>query len=153
MAAEIRPFGKDAPRVWTIPPGTDFLGSLARVLADTFRLRERADALADAIIYLPNRRSARALTLALFDTLGGAGTLLPPDIRTLGDLDSDEPPPVPEAALAGLAPALSPAAQLGVLAAPCRPLRRSLRRGNCRDCWSRPRWARDRSTGRNWPGW
>ena len=116
MAAEIRPFGKDAPRVWTIPPGTDFLGSLARVLADTFRLRERADALADAIIYLPNRRSARALTLALFDTLGGAGTLLPPDIRTLGDLDSDEPPPVPEAALAGLAPALSPAAQLGVLA-------------------------------------
>ena len=116
MAAEIRPFGKDAPRVWTIPPGTDFLGSLARVLADTFKLRERADALADAIIYVPNRRSARALTLALFDTLGGAGTLLPPDIRTLGDLESDEPPPVTETALAGLPPALSPAARLGVLA-------------------------------------
>ncbi len=116
MAAESRPFRKDAPRVWTIPPGTDFLGSVARVLADTFELRERSDALADAIIYVPNQRSARALTLALFDSLGGAGTLLPPDIRTLGDLDSDEPPPVSESAMAGLPPALSPAARLGVLA-------------------------------------
>lgn len=116
MAAEVRPFGKDAPRVWTIPPGTDFLGSLARILSETFRLAEHSDALADAVIYVPNRRSARALTLALFETLGGTGTLLPPDIRTLGDLDSDEPPPVSEAALAALPPALSPAARLGVLA-------------------------------------
>lgn len=116
MAAEVRPFGKDASRVWTIPPGTDFLGSLARILSKTFGLREHSDALADAIIYVPNRRSARALTLALFETLGGAGTLLPPDIRSLGDLESDEAPPVSEAALAALPPVLSPAARLGVLA-------------------------------------
>ena len=116
MAAEIRPFGRGGSRVWTIPPGTDFLGSLARVLAEDFDLGVRPDALASAIIYVPNRRSARALTLALFDTLGGAGTLLPPDIRTLGDVETDEPPPVAEAAIAALPPILSPAERLGVLA-------------------------------------
>ena len=116
MGAELRPFGAGAPRVWTIPPGTDFLGSLARELARAFDLKNKADALADAILYVPNRRSARALTLALFDAQGGNGTLLPPDIRTLGDLESDEPPPVAEAAIAGLSPMLSPAARLGALA-------------------------------------
>jgi len=116
MAADLRPFGAGAPKVWTIPPGTDFLGSLARELAQVFDLKNKADALADAVLYVPNRRSARALTLALFDAQGGNGTLLPPDIRTLGDLESDEPPPVAEAAIAGLSPMLSPAARLGALA-------------------------------------
>jgi len=116
MAGELRPFGKGAPKVWTIPPGTDFLGSLAKVLAEAFDLKRRPDALANAIIYVPNRRSARALTLALFDALGPGKTLLPPDIRTLGDLESDDATPVAEAALAGLAPALSPAKRLGALA-------------------------------------
>ncbi len=116
MGADLRPFGAGAPRVWTIPPGTDFLGSLARELAQAFDLKTKADALADAILYVPNRRSARALTLALFDAQGGNRTLLPPDIRTLGDLESDEPPPVAEAAIAGLSPMLSPAARLGALA-------------------------------------
>lgn len=116
MAGEVRPFGRDAPKVWTIPPGTDFLGSLAKVLEQSFNLKSRPDALADAIIYVPNRRSARALTLALFDALGPGMTLLPPDIRTLGDLESDDATPIAEAALAGLAPALSPAKRLGALA-------------------------------------
>lgn len=116
MAADARPFGAGAPRVWTIPPGTDFLGSLARELAEAFDLKNRPDGLADALIYVPNRRSARTLTLALFDAQGGEGTLLPPDIRTLGDLDTDEPPPVAEAAIASLAPILSPATRLGALA-------------------------------------
>ncbi len=116
MAAEVRPFAEGAPKVWTIPPGTDFLGSLAGELSKAFDLKNRPDALADAIIYVPNRRSARALALALFDTLGGGGTLLPPDIRTLGDLESDEPPPVAEASHAALAPVLPAAKQLGVLA-------------------------------------
>ncbi len=87
MADEVRPFGRDASKVWTIPPGTDFLGSLAKALEQSFELRRKPDALADAIIYVPNRRSARALTLALFDALGPGKTLLPPDIRTLGDLE------------------------------------------------------------------
>lgn len=116
MAAERSPFAKGASKVWTIPAGTDFLGALASVLVERFELRSKPDALADAIIYLPNRRSARALTLALFDALGEEASLLPPDIRTLGDLDTDEPPPVAEMALAALAPPLSPAARLGVLA-------------------------------------
>lgn len=116
MAVDPRPFGKGSPKTWTIPPGTDFLGALAGVLAEEFDLRNKPDALADAVIYVPNRRSARALTLALFDTLGGAGTLLPPDIRTLGDIETDDPTPVSEAAIAALPPALSTATRLGALA-------------------------------------
>lgn len=116
MADEVRPFGKDAPKVWTIPPGTDFLGSLASVLAQETGLIDHADALAEAIIYVPNRRSARALTFALFDTLGPGRTLLPPDIRTLGDLESEESTPIAEAGLVDLAPPLSAAKQQGALA-------------------------------------
>ncbi|MFN3910994.1 double-strand break repair protein AddB [Hyphomonas sp.] len=116
MADELRPFADDAPKAWTIPPGTDFLGSLARELARAFDLVRSPDALADAIIYVPNRRSARALMTALYEALGGAGALLPPDIRTLGDLESEEPPPVSEAAIAALPPALSPAKREGALA-------------------------------------
>ncbi len=115
MAAEVSPFAEGASKVWTIPPGADFLGAMAEVLVAQFDLRRHPDALAGAIIYLPNRRSARALTLALFDALGEDASFLPPDIRTLGDLDTDEPPPVAESALARPAPALSPAVRLGVL--------------------------------------
>ncbi len=116
MAAEPPYRVMGSGKVWTIAPGSDFLGSLARTLAQEFDLANRPDALAEAIIYVPNRRSARALTLALFDALGGKGKLLPPDVRTLGDLESEEPPPVAEAALIDLAMPLSPASRLGVLA-------------------------------------
>lgn len=114
MAADAL-FGPDAPRIRTIAPGTAFVRELARALAAETGLAGRPDALADAIIYVPNRRSARALSLALFDAAGGA-TLLPPDIRALGDLDSGEPPPIAELALSGMAPPLSGAQQIGVLA-------------------------------------
>ncbi|MGA1343553.1 MAG: double-strand break repair protein AddB [Hyphomonas sp.] len=116
MAGEPWPLATGAPRVWTIPPGSDFLGSLASVLAEATGLTDQADALAEAIIYVPNRRSARALTLALFDTLGPGRTLLAPDIRTLGDLEAEEPTPMAEAGLADFAPPLSAARRLGVLA-------------------------------------
>lgn len=111
MAADAL-FGPDAPRIRTIAPGTAFVRELARALAAETSLAQRPDALADAIIYVPNRRSARALSLALFDAAGGE-TLLPPDIRALGDLDSGEPPPVAEQALSGIAPPLSGTKQLG----------------------------------------
>ncbi|MFN4185637.1 MAG: double-strand break repair protein AddB [Hyphomonas sp.] len=114
MAADVL-FGPDAPRIRTIAPGTAFVKELARALAAETSLAERPDALADAIIYVPNRRSARALSLALYDA-AGEQTILPPDIRALGDLDSGEPPPIAEQALSGLAPPLSGARQLGVLA-------------------------------------
>lgn len=115
MASE-RLFGEGAPRLRSIPQGAPFLTALARGLAAELDLTSRPDALADAIIYVPNRRSARALMLALFDAAGG-GALLPPDIRALGDLDTGDPPPIAEQALAGAAPGLSAARRTGVLAA------------------------------------
>lgn len=114
MAADAL-FGPDAPRIRTIAPGTAFVKELARALAEETSLATKQDALADAIIYVPNRRSARALSLALYDA-AGEQTILPPDIRALGDLDSGEPPPIAEQALSGAVPPLSGARQLGVLA-------------------------------------
>jgi ATP-dependent helicase/nuclease subunit B len=115
MANEAPVFGAGRPKVWSIPPGADFLLVLANTLAQETGLSDQPDALSDAIIYVPNSRSARALTLALFDAAGGK-PILPPDIRTLGDLESEEAPPNAETALAGLPPAMSAARRLGALA-------------------------------------
>ena len=106
-------FAGEPSRVWTIPPGTDFLRALAGTLAKTAGLAGEPDAMADAIIYVPNRRSARALARVLFDAAGGK-PILPPDIRTLGDIEADEAPSV-DAARAGLPPAMSAARRLGAL--------------------------------------
>ncbi|MFN3314636.1 MAG: double-strand break repair protein AddB, partial [Hyphomonas sp.] len=114
MAAE-RLFGEGALRIRSIPPGAAFLKELARSLAAELDLAANPDALAEAIIYVPNRRSARALMLALFDASGGAA-LLPPDIRAMGDTDSGDPPPIAEQALAGAAMPLSKAKRIGALA-------------------------------------
>ncbi|MEM5515576.1 double-strand break repair protein AddB [Henriciella sp. AS95] len=108
-------FAPGAPKLRTIPPGANFLKELARALAEETGLAERPDAMADDLIYVPNRRSARALALALFEA-AGSKTLLMPEIRPLGDLENDEPPPGAESALADLPPAISPAARLGRLA-------------------------------------
>lgn len=108
-------FEADAAKVWTMPPGRDFLGSLARTLAEVFDLSGNPAALADALIYVPNRRSARTLALALHREAGGK-TILPPDIRALGDLEIDEPPSGAEEALTDLGPALSASKRLGTLA-------------------------------------
>jgi ATP-dependent helicase/nuclease subunit B len=102
-----------ASRVYTIPPGTDFLRALANTLAGEAGLAGNAAALADAIIYVPNRRSARVLAGVLYDA-GGEKPILPPDIRTLGDIEADETPSV-DAARSGLPPAMSPARRLGAL--------------------------------------
>ncbi len=109
------PFAPGAPKLWTIPPGEAFLDRLADTLAGRFDLRNDPAALADALIYVPNRRSARALAFALYRAAGG-GAILPPEIRALGDLESDDPPTGAEEALAGLGPALSPGRRLGALA-------------------------------------
>jgi len=108
-------FDDGAARVWTIPPGTDFLGALAATLAEEFDLANNPAALADALIYVPNRRSARGLALALHKQADGK-TILPPDIRALGDLEMDEPPSGAEEALTNLGPALSASKRLGTLA-------------------------------------
>ncbi len=108
-------FDRGAPKLFTMPPGADFLKQLAATLAQDAGLAEEPDALADALIYVPNRRSARALAFELYQAAGGTA-VLQPDIRALGDLETDEPPTGTEEALAGLGPALDPHERLGALA-------------------------------------
>lgn len=108
------PFDPAGPRVFSIPAGADFLGDMAQVLADELHLRENPEALADALIYVPNRRSERALAFALHKAAGGKACLLPM-IRALGDLETSDPPPSAEAALADLPPMISPAQRIGTL--------------------------------------
>ncbi|MEM9054624.1 MAG: double-strand break repair protein AddB, partial [Pseudomonadota bacterium] len=101
-------------KVYSIPPGVNFLQALAQVLADETGLYDDPEALADALIYVPNRRSERALAFALHEVSGHQACLLP-DIRALGDLETDEPPPSAEMALADLPPVISPAKRIGGL--------------------------------------
>ncbi len=115
MAFEGKVLGSDAPKVWTIPAGADFLGALAAQLASESGLANNPAALSGALIYVPNRRSARQLAFKLHQAAGGA-PIIPPEIRALGDLESDEPAPFAEAALASLPPSLDPARRLGALA-------------------------------------
>ncbi len=100
--------------IFSIPPGANFLDELATALAAETGLKDNPEALADALIYVPNRRSERALAFALHKAGGRRASLLP-DIRALGDLETDEPPPSAETALADLPPTMSPAKRLGGL--------------------------------------
>lgn len=106
--------GDQDKRIYSIPAGADFLGDLAEALASEFDLANNPEALADALIYVPNRRSERALAFAIHRAAGGKACLLPM-IRALGDLETSDPPPSAEAALADLPPVISPAERLGRL--------------------------------------
>ncbi|MCI4645443.1 MAG: double-strand break repair protein AddB [Hyphomonadaceae bacterium] len=108
-------FAAGASRFWTVPAGAPFLTALAAALAMAVDLQNRPDALADGIIYLPNRRSARAFSAALHQAAGAERTLLMPEIRALGDLETDDAPPGLDAAFADLGPALSEPRRLGTL--------------------------------------
>lgn len=107
-------FTPGGANVFTIPPGANFLDELATTLADRLDLANHPEALADTLIYVPNRRSQSALSFALHKA-GGRGASLLPDIRALGDLETDEPPPSAEAALADLPPVISPGHRIGAL--------------------------------------
>ena len=113
--SQTRLFGPDCPKLRTIAPGAPFLADLARGLAEEVDLPNNRDGLADALIYLPNHRSARVLALALFEAAGETA-FIPPDIRTLGDLESDDAPASADAALADLPPAIGQGERLGILA-------------------------------------
>ncbi|WP_290495629.1 double-strand break repair protein AddB [Hyphomonas sp. UBA4494] len=115
MARDPALFGVGAPKVWSIPPGENFLKCLAAELARAVDLQNIPNALADATIYVPNRRSARKLSAALF-LASNETPILSPDIRAMGDLESDEAPPVAEFSVTDLPPALAPAKRLGTLA-------------------------------------
>ncbi len=101
-----------APRVFTIPPSAAFLPALARGILDGkvapgFAPRAKPELLAQATIYLPTRRAARALA-AIFLEETKSPALLLPRIVPLGDVDEDafafEPgdlAPLPPAVSAG----------------------------------------------------
>ncbi|RWM10309.1 double-strand break repair protein AddB [Mesorhizobium sp.] len=81
-------------RVLSIPPGAPFLPTLAEALLDGrlipgFRFDGDPLALADATIYVPTRRAARALRGAFVDVLGRRSAILP-TVRPLGEFDEDE---------------------------------------------------------------
>ncbi|MGH6926000.1 MAG: double-strand break repair protein AddB [Propylenella sp.] len=78
--------------VFTIPPGVPFLDALVGALLEGrliagFESREPF-ALADVTLYLPTRRSARAIRERFLAHFGRP--VLLPKIRTLGDIDGDE---------------------------------------------------------------
>ncbi len=105
----------DAPRLWSLPAGVPFLRALAQGLAEASDLARHPDALQEAVIYVPNRRSARTLALELLQAAGDGAALLPPDIRALGDMELDDAPHGAEEAIAGLPAPLGEAQRTGTL--------------------------------------
>ncbi len=106
------------PRLYTIPPSAPFLPTLAAALLDGRLVpgyAPRHDALADATVYLPNRRAARAFGFALLDALGQNATLLP-RILPLGDIDEEALAFSEEADSDELLPAIEPLRRRLVLA-------------------------------------
>jgi len=93
-----------SPRWFTIAPHRSFLEDLANGL---WRELSPAgpEALADAMVLLPNRRSMRALADAFVACADGRA-VLPPQMRPLGDLDEGEPPFEPGDMALDLAPAV-----------------------------------------------
>ncbi|MEJ0092466.1 MAG: double-strand break repair protein AddB [Methylocella sp.] len=92
-------------RIFTIAPGAPFLETFAEALLDGrvvegFSRRLGPLALAEATIYVPTRRAARALIDELSRALGGAATLLP-RILPLGALEETETSLMFEEAAAG----------------------------------------------------
>ena len=85
--------GIRSANVFSIPAGSRFLDVLVEALMEGkivpgFIPRENSLLLPTATIYVPNRRTARALGLAFLDADGPKARLLP-SIKTLGDADDD----------------------------------------------------------------
>ena len=101
-------------RFFTLPAGEDFLGALSKTLIDVTGAREKPEALADCLIFVPNRRSARALAGRLFQEMNMPG-FLPPDIRPLGDAGDNDPALLGELAEVDVRPAIPEGARIGAL--------------------------------------
>ena len=105
--------GEAGSRLFSIDAGTPFLKRLAEGLLDVTGARDAPEKLSEALVFVPNRRSARQLAVELYDAVGG-GVLMPPDIRPLGDAGDNDPglfgelpefdlkPPMPEGMRLGL---------------------------------------------------
>lgn len=102
-----------AGRVYTIAAGEPFAATLVRGL----KTRYGADParLAEAVIYLPTQRAARAFAAVFAAEMGGA-TLLP-EFRPLNAADEDELLPDPAAEDLSLPPAIAPLRRIMLLAA------------------------------------
>ncbi|MEN0653064.1 MULTISPECIES: double-strand break repair protein AddB [Hyphobacterium] len=101
-------FKTPSPRIFTLPPGSDFLRAVARqVLAETEATGP--ESLADITILTPTRRAGRALIEAFAAERGGKGAAILPMIRPIGDVDADEPPFEPGELADAAAPAIDPA--------------------------------------------
>ncbi|PHR91645.1 MAG: double-strand break repair protein AddB [Robiginitomaculum sp.] len=87
--AEKTLFDADTPNVYTMPAGAPFLKHLAQGLKASL-----GKELSNAMILLPTRRAVRELTDAFLDTDMGGAVLLP-RLRTLADMDENEPPFAP----------------------------------------------------------
>ncbi len=78
----------ERPRIFTLPPSSHFLDELAAGLIAATGAKKTPEALADALIFTPNRRTQRELALSLFNALGVS--MLAPEIRALGDIEEDD---------------------------------------------------------------
>ncbi|HEY6578144.1 MAG TPA: hypothetical protein VIY09_02375, partial [Rhizomicrobium sp.] len=74
--------------LYTIPAGVPFADTLARGLIAQLGAERDPLALSAATVYLPTRRSVRALGESFARVLNGAALL--PDIRPLGGLDEED---------------------------------------------------------------
>ena len=116
-------FGHNGPKFLTIPPGVGFLDTLAERLVEEFDLSNEPDALAKALIYLPNRRSALSLTQAIHKA-SGRKAIIAPEIRALGNVEDDEPPNPAEAHLGPNLSVLEQPRRVGKLAKLCQNYQR-----------------------------
>ncbi len=80
-------FSSNTPNIYTMPPRADFLGHLASGLHKSL-----GKDLHKAMILLPTRRAARALSAAFLEMAPDGGAILLPLMRTLADMDENEPP-------------------------------------------------------------
>ncbi|MBU2485202.1 MAG: hypothetical protein KKG78_08940, partial [Alphaproteobacteria bacterium] len=85
---------RPSPRIATIPPGVDFLATLAgQIIAGGLvpglaYNPEDPLSLAGATVFVPTRRAARVLRSELTDLIGKGSAILP-SIRPLGETDDD----------------------------------------------------------------
>lgn len=106
MSERFDPFSVLGSRWYAIEAQRPFLDDLAAGVLDWLG-DDPPETLSDAVILLPNRRAARAFTVALTRQAGGRPILLP-QVRPLGDLEEDEPPFAPGELGLDLPPAIAP---------------------------------------------
>ena len=84
---------RERPRILSIPAGVPFLDRIADALlagelVEGFRFAGEPLQLAEATIYVPTRRAARALRTSFVERMGARSAILPA-IRPLGEFDDD----------------------------------------------------------------